>query len=175
MLHTPFLGNGMHIDFSSSCCLSSSFCSRVSTHSTISAAVKQTGTSVIVACGLAEHWNGKAACPHLCLCVSNVHLSSSLYLGAFECVRAYYRCAYISCLSATVCDWGLAIMRELWDLWRHAHTSWATTWLPVRTWYGENALCRLSLQQQTWMSHLYEGFSKANSHAWTMWSLTFKL
>lgn len=53
------------------------FCHRVNTQHAISAAVKQTGTSVIAACGLAEHSNGKAACLHLCLCVSKDHLSSS--------------------------------------------------------------------------------------------------
>lgn len=68
---------------------------------TISAAVKQTGTSVIVACGLAEHSNGKAACPHHCLCVSKLHLSSTQCMC--ECAENDSMCMLIVRLSATVC------------------------------------------------------------------------
>lgn len=92
-----FLSNSMRTQNSSFCCLSSSFCIRVSTQSAISGAVKQTGTSVIVACGLAEHSNGKAACPHLCLCVSKVHLSSSPCLRV--CMRVLSLRTYIVSVS----------------------------------------------------------------------------
>lgn len=132
------------------------FCRRVNTQHAISAAVKQTGTSVIAACGLAEHSNGKAACLHLCLCVSKDHLSSSpctrVCLSLCVCVfRERFSVHARLCLSATVCS--KASSRET----KRGHINTQLDWADVVWWecYGGHPLL-----QQRWISHLYKAFCR---------------
>lgn len=84
----------------------------------ISAAVKQTGTSVIVACGLAERSNGKAACPHLCLCVSEEHLSSGREGGGTDSVSMH--ADHVRQPLSVV---NLVVVRQRWDTRTHTHKS----------------------------------------------------
>lgn len=115
-----------------------------------------------MACGLAEHSNGKAACPHLCLCVSKVHLSSSLRMCVYVSVYRRIQCACRLCLSATVCgksssETKKGHMDTNIHTHRHIKVKPQLGWEDLVWW---ECYAGRPLLQQTWISHLYKAFSQ---------------